>query len=191
VAGNELVARNVRRFREERQLSLSEVGRRAGLAKQTVASLEAGAGNPTVDTLERLANALGVSLRALLTEMGTDMLVQRSLGASWLDSGPLEIRHLGQVYGSGYVTTSVLRLEFDRGASHHKGGGRGSLRHCYVIEGRVKLGPQGSIVDAAAGDFVRFPAELPHLFQAVSTESLLFVVTTAPQLTMTAGDSLF
>jgi transcriptional regulator with XRE-family HTH domain len=191
MVGTEIVGRNLRRFREERQFSLGEVCRRAGVAKQTVAGLEAGTGNPTVDTLERIAGALGVSIRALLTEMGTEVAAQRSDEADWLDRGPLEVRHLDQAYGSGYVTNSVLRLEAERGVSYHQPGGRGSLRHCYVLAGRVRLGPVGAPTAAGEGDFVRFPAEAPHLFQALSPRATILVCTTAPQLTMATDETAF
>jgi transcriptional regulator with XRE-family HTH domain len=48
--GNAVVARNVRLLREQRGLSLAELARQAGLAKQTLSNLEQGAGNPTEDT---------------------------------------------------------------------------------------------------------------------------------------------
>lgn len=156
-----------------------------------MASIEAGVGNPTVDTLERLAEALSVSLRAVLSELGIDVVSQPADEAIWRELGSLHLRDLDQVYGSGYVTNSVLRLEAGRGPSHHSPGGRASLRHCYVLDGRVKLGPMGKLISADAGDFIRFPAEVPHTFQALSEMAMIFVVTTAPQLTMAGGDAPF
>ena len=69
----QLVARNARRLRHELGLSLGELARRSRLAKQTIASVEAASGNPTVETLDRLADGLGVSVRALLTEFGSEL----------------------------------------------------------------------------------------------------------------------
>ena len=43
-------------------LSVLELSRRSGVARNTIASLERGEGNPTVDTLYALADALGVPL---------------------------------------------------------------------------------------------------------------------------------
>src|SRR5215207_5873004 len=47
-------------------LSVVELSRRSGVARNTIAALERGEGNPTVDTLYALADALGVGLGALL-----------------------------------------------------------------------------------------------------------------------------
>jgi len=52
-----LLGRNVRRIRGERQMSLGALARQAGLAKQTLANLESGTGNPTVETLLAVAGA--------------------------------------------------------------------------------------------------------------------------------------
>lgn len=182
--GNDLVARNLRRFRQDVGMSVSGLGRRAAVAKQTVASIEAGVGNPTVETLERLASALGVSLRALLTEMGSDVFVQVRDAVTWHQEGGLQVRHLDQAFGSGYVINSVLRIEANHGPSKHRERSRGTLRHCYVLEGRLRLGPTGSVAMASAGDFLRFPADTPHSFEAITPVALVHVCTTTPQLSM-------
>ncbi|MGN6218769.1 MAG: helix-turn-helix domain-containing protein [Microbacterium sp.] len=188
---NDMVARNLRRFREDRRLSLAEIGRRAGLSKQTVASIESGEGNPTVDTIERLASALGVSIRALVSELGNEVLVQWRDAVPWRDDGTLQVRQLDHAFGSGYVTNSVLRLEANRGPSTRKPQGRGALRHCLVLEGRVRIGPASAPVMAQAGDFLRFPADAPHLFEAITPQATVFVCTTIPQLSMDGQSSTF
>src|SRR3954452_17082141 len=47
-------------------LSVLELSRRSGVARNTIAALERGEGNPTIDTLYALADALGVPLADLL-----------------------------------------------------------------------------------------------------------------------------
>src|SRR6185436_1081380 len=55
---------NLRALRGD--VSVLELSRRSGVARNTIAALERGEGNPTVDTLYALADALGVGLGALL-----------------------------------------------------------------------------------------------------------------------------
>lgn len=191
VAVTDVVARNLKRFREERGLSIGALARQSGLSKQTIAGIEAGRGNPTVDTLDDLATSLGVSIRALLSEMGTELLVHSGDTIHWAEQSGMKIRQLDQAFGSGYVYNTVLRLETNKGVSRLRAGTRGALRHCYVIDGRARLGPESAVVGVRAGDFVRFPADAPHVFEAVTPVALLFVCTTAPQLSMSGGESLF
>src|SRR5215216_2267925 len=63
-----LVAREIRAHREARGLSLTAAARRAGLSKTILATIESGAGNPSLDTLARIARALDVSVGTLLAE---------------------------------------------------------------------------------------------------------------------------
>ncbi|MFI1353072.1 helix-turn-helix domain-containing protein [Streptomyces sp. NPDC020898] len=180
---NELVARNVRRFRLERAMSLGELARRSGLSKQTLSKIEQGAGNPTVETLSQLGAALDVPARRLLTEWGTPVYVQRHDEGQWSDAGDWSERLLDEVYGSGYVRTLVLRLE--RGgrqpepvAPH----AAGTLHHIYVITGKLRTGPLAEPVDLAAGDFVRFPGDIPHRHVCLSDRVVAHMVTTLPQV---------
>jgi transcriptional regulator with XRE-family HTH domain len=53
-------------LREAKGLSQQELANGAGISREYVNKLEAGRYDPTVGTLECLANALGTSLTALL-----------------------------------------------------------------------------------------------------------------------------
>jgi transcriptional regulator with XRE-family HTH domain len=182
----QLVAGNVRRFRQERGLSIGELARRAGIAKQTLATIELGQGNPTIDTLALLGEALDVSLRRLLTEWGTPVHIQRASAASWAEHPNRTERLLSEVYGSGYVRTLVLRLRHqgarpDEIAPH----GPGALHHLYVMSGRVKAGPLTELVELGPGDFARYPADVPHAVEALTDEAVALIVSSEPQLRQT------
>jgi DNA-binding XRE family transcriptional regulator len=56
------VAREFARLRKMQGLSQSEVARRAGLNQPAIARLESGALKPTLDTIQRIAHALGRDL---------------------------------------------------------------------------------------------------------------------------------
>ncbi|MFV0373854.1 helix-turn-helix domain-containing protein [Microbacterium sp.] len=191
MAVSHVISRNLRRHRQEQGLSLGELSRRAGLAKQTIVAVEAGRGNPTIDTLERLADALDVSIRALITELGTDILVHREKDVRWRSQTGAEVRQLDQAFGSGYTVNAVLRLSGGDAPFQSPARTRGALRHCYVLDGIVRLGPVSETVVVDPGDFVRFPADTAHLFEARTPSATVFVNTTAPQLSMSGGGRVF
>ena len=62
---NNHLSDNLRAYQREREQTLSEFSRELGIAKSTLQSVMAD-GNATVDTLIRMANALGVSLDELV-----------------------------------------------------------------------------------------------------------------------------
>ena len=55
----ERIGKELRRIREEKKLSLREVGAIAGITFQSVNKIESGKYSVTVDTLEKICNAIG------------------------------------------------------------------------------------------------------------------------------------
>jgi len=61
------IGRNVRKYRKKLSISQDTLSKRANLAFHTVAKIEAGSTpNPTIETVKKLADALGVSLDDLM-----------------------------------------------------------------------------------------------------------------------------
>jgi transcriptional regulator with XRE-family HTH domain len=175
------LGRNVRRIRQERQLSQGALARAAGLAKQTLANLENGTGNPTVETLLAVARALGVGVNWLVTEWGSPVLVQRGETAAWADDPTGRRRTLDQIYGSGQVITTLVDLApTEAGVLHALSSG--TLHHVYVISGSVLTGPADDVQALDRGDFIRFPGDVPHVLRSSSERALVHIVTTVPQV---------
>src|SRR6202453_5307121 len=65
-APREMIAASLRRERHRTGLSLTEVARRAGIAKSTLSQLESGTGNPSLETLWAICVALDVPFSRLL-----------------------------------------------------------------------------------------------------------------------------
>ena len=63
-----VLARNLRRIRRERELSQDELAAEANVRQALVSAIEVGTANPTVDSLEQLAVALGVTVGELFTD---------------------------------------------------------------------------------------------------------------------------
>jgi len=60
------IAKNIRQYRKEKNLSQDRLSKEAGVAYNTIVKIESGENpNPTIDTLERIAKALGVSIEKL------------------------------------------------------------------------------------------------------------------------------
>ena len=63
------IAKNIRLLRKEKGFSQDRLSKEAEVAYNTIIKIESGENpNPTVDTLERVANALGVSIEKLFKE---------------------------------------------------------------------------------------------------------------------------
>jgi len=60
------LAQNMKRIREDKQMSQGDICRALKCDRAFISNLEAGKGNPTLATIERVAIALGVTSDELL-----------------------------------------------------------------------------------------------------------------------------
>lgn len=60
------IGKNLKRIRTEKKMSQGDISRKLGMDRGYISSVENGKRNPTVATIEKLANALGVSVDELL-----------------------------------------------------------------------------------------------------------------------------
>ena len=62
-----ILAQNIKKLRKKHKLSQEQLARKAGITYSTLIKIESGAnGNPTINTLKKLADALDVSLDELV-----------------------------------------------------------------------------------------------------------------------------
>lgn len=59
-------AKNIKRLREAKNMSQGDIHRATGIDRAYISNLEAGKQNPTLETIAKLAEALGVSSDQLL-----------------------------------------------------------------------------------------------------------------------------
>ena len=161
------VAREIRAHREARGLSLSAAAARAGISKTILATIESGAGNPSLETLWRIARALDVTVGTLLAE---DDPVQSRLiprtDENWLTFESGVRGHL--LYADGRdrrVEVLEMRLDPDVPyASLPHAPGTEELVLC--LEGALTLGPGGHEQRLRKGDALHFAADIPHSYRS-------------------------
>ncbi|MEV6040713.1 XRE family transcriptional regulator [Nonomuraea sp. NPDC052116] len=171
------VGAQIRRRREQRGMSGSELARRAGLSKATLSQLEAGKGNPTIETLDALAIALRIPL--------TDLLTRDT------DPGPVFVP--GTEIAEGEVGRELLRrissghsLEIWRlrmpahtdltGVPH----ATGTVEHLLVASGRLTAGPADAPRLLGPGDLLAFAGDAPHLYRTDAGPADVTVVIASP-----------
>ncbi len=158
------IAASLRAIRRRQGLSVAQLAERSGLARATVTKLEAGRGNPTIDTLYALADTLGAALGDLVGDPSARVEVIRA-GEGILVRGAVTARLLDRVHGRALAELyEVVFATRARRAGPHPAGVTESL---ILTVGRLRAGPAAQPVELAAGDFVRFAGDVPHLYQAI------------------------
>ncbi len=163
----DMLAANLRRVRAELGLSLSEVSRRSSIGKSTLSQLEAGAGNPTIETVFSLSRALELPISDLLdTRRGSGMTVVRSAELDVLSGAAIDLRMLRRIE-AGEAMVEVYDQQVRPGATQRSQGHVGT-EHTIVQSGRLRVEVQGSTAELDPGDCVAFDAFQPHSYTAVS-----------------------
>jgi transcriptional regulator with XRE-family HTH domain len=163
------VASNVRSLRIDAGLTLADLASAAGLGKSTLAQLESGKANPSVETLWAIAAALRVPFARIVEEDRTALRVVRARDVPPMHSAEAPGwagRLLAASHGRG--TFDLYTLDLDEGTVRHADPHHsGVVEHLIVVVGRLRVGPQTGPVELAAGDLVTFAADVPHVYEAL------------------------
>jgi mannose-6-phosphate isomerase-like protein (cupin superfamily) len=153
------------------------------VARATLAELEAGRGNPTVETLYGLASVLGITLSDLLVEAAAPAVQVVRAGEGPHVAGPvLQARLLRQATIDG-VRVELYELEVlpgrARRADPHQAGVTEQL---LVHSGRLRVGPEQEPVELEPGDFVAFDASVAHVYEALGEPVSATLVMISPRI---------
>jgi transcriptional regulator with XRE-family HTH domain len=163
------IATALRRQREEAGLSLTELAKRAGIAKSTLSQLEAGAGNPSVETLWALGVALGVPFSRLVEPPSPSVRVVRRGQGPAVRAAEADFTGTLLAAGSPRVRRDLYVIALEPGtvrrAEAHI---PGSMEHLVVAAGRVRTGPADEPVELEPGDYVAFAGDVPHVYEALA-----------------------
>jgi len=165
-----VIAASLRRERERHGISLTELARRAGIAKSTLSQLEAGTGNPSVETLWALAVVLDVPFSRLVDPPSAPVQVLRAGEGITIPSehAPFTGTLLAACPPGARRDLHVIAGEPgpQRAADSHI---PGTTEHMVVTAGRWRAGPVGGEVELGVGDYARFPGDRPHTYEALTT----------------------
>ncbi|MBO0774320.1 MAG: helix-turn-helix transcriptional regulator [Actinobacteria bacterium] len=166
------IAASLRRERDRSGISLTELARRAGIAKSTLSQLESGTGNPSVETLWALAVALEVPFSRLIEparpnvqviRAGDGLVVQSeraSYAATLLASCPPGARR------------DIFRLLVQPGEARvSEPHNPGTTEHIVLSTGRARVGPATEPIELRAGDYATYPGDAPHVFEALEPDT--------------------
>lgn len=162
----QVLATNLRALREHGSLSLSELARRSGIAKGTLSQLESGTGNPTIETVFSLSNALGVPVSNLLTgPTDSEVVLVRAVDVDVLSSNAVDLRMVRKL-----ILADTIIEVYDqrvRPGQTQRSAGHPGREHVLVTSGVLRVGPPHAPYELGPGDYVCFPAQTPHIYETV------------------------
>lgn len=157
------LGQHLQRLRQEQGLSLSQLAAAAGIAKSNLSRLEQGNGNPTLDTIWRLAVQLNVPFGTLVAPIAVP-----------LGEDGVQVRLIDQGKDRPQVDVYWMRCapHTSRHAEAHTPGAQETLT---LISGTLEAGSEDTTRVLRAGDTIAFAADRPHLYRTHEDWATLLV----------------
>jgi transcriptional regulator with XRE-family HTH domain len=174
---NELIAKAIQRERSRKGLSLSALAAQAGLAKSTLSQLEAGKGNPSIETLWAIAAALEVTFSTLFEISKPELTLIRAHEGDTLgsDHAPYHTTLLANCAPG--MRRDLYRVDLEPGSARRSTAHpNGTIEHAVLCAGQARVGPQGAEEILSPGDYYRYPADRPHIYEALTDGTHMIVV---------------
>jgi transcriptional regulator with XRE-family HTH domain len=160
-----LVARNLKKIRDEKNLSLEKVAELTGVSKSMLGQIERGASSPTISTVWKISNGLKVSFTTLLDSEQIDPTVVRQSDIKPLteDHGKYRLYPLFPIEEGRRF--EVYSIEIDpRGHLSAEAHPEGTEEFLTVFMGELTVRVNDQEFRVLKGDSIRFRADRPHAY---------------------------
>ena len=156
------VGARLRSLRVARRLTLRETAVRASLSESFLSQLERGQTGATIQSLQRIAAALGVDVSDLFApvDTGRPRVVRRDARhlVAW---GTLGRKAL--LTPKPFESLEVVAAEFEPGGSTGDAYTHGDSEElCVVVSGRIEMELDGEMTVLHAGDSIHYRSSTPH-----------------------------
>lgn len=182
--------KRIKNFRMSKNISMTELAKTAGVSKSLISQVERGEVYPSLQTLEKIADALGVHLSKFFQVEGK----VNDNENCFVKSGMQKIVFMPETNNKYYVLTSSLHnsdfefLIIEYPPHDGKKDMVDYFRHdgkeyFYVLEGELRLNLDGVTYDISQGDSGCFNSSLVHSFLNISDKvAKILIAATNPAL---------
>ncbi|MBB5131854.1 transcriptional regulator with XRE-family HTH domain [Thermocatellispora tengchongensis] len=173
----DVIAASLRRERERAGLSLTELARRAEISKSTLSQLESGTGNPSVETLWALGVALNVPFGRLVQPPAPAVQVIRRGEGPAVASERAD--YIATLLAScpPHARRDIYLISAEPGTARESDPHMpGVVEHVVICSGRARLGIAEDPVELGPGDYIAYPGDVAHVFEALEPGTLAVLV---------------
>lgn len=171
---NLIVAKNIKRLREENKLSMDELAKLSGVSKSMLAQIERGDGNPTISTLWKLSNGMKVPFDALTVRPKTPYEVVKTSEIQPLLEDEGKVRNYPIFPDDENRRFAVYYLELEKGSywqsEPHL---RGTTEFITVFGGTVEIVADDSTFTITKGESIRFRGDHVHSYRNSGGETAI------------------
>lgn len=158
-----IIAHNLKKLREQRNLSQGQLAELAGVSKVVVSQIEKGDSNPTINTIWKITGALGLSYTSLLEPETSPVYIKKADIPELVE----DKYHLFTYYPKNSDRNFEMYLiELESGCSHTAvGHSANSYEYIMLTEGRITLTVNEQEYTLEKDDALCFNASGAHTYK--------------------------
>jgi transcriptional regulator with XRE-family HTH domain len=174
------LASNILNLRKKKSLSQDQLAKLAEIPRSTLTHIESGSGNPSLQNLAKISNALQVGIEELLSRPRSEceLLTEEELPSQKRSQGHARLLQLLPEKLKGL---EVDRVEIDAGATM---GGHphltGAKEYFHVIQGEVTLFVAGEEYLVKRGSVLAFPGDQAHSYRNTGKSTAIGISVVLP-----------
>jgi len=160
-----IIADNLKRLRNERNLSLGQLSELSAVSKVMLSQIERGETNPTINTIWKVATGLNVPYTSLLEQQEqTAYIIKRSdIVPQITDDG--QYRLYCYYSNTPHRNFELFQMELDEGCRYASvGHSEKSEEYLMVLEGELTLEVNNETFVLYADDTIAFTAPTKHVY---------------------------
>ena len=163
------ISDNLRKLRENRNLSLDQLSEITGVSKSMLRQIETGKSSPTIATIWKIANGLRVSFTALLRQPTVQAEVRSFRGEKPLTAVSDHYRLFPLIPFDPQHSFETYYVEIDPGTVFSGEPHEGNVyEYVFVLSGKLQISVEGEAFEIKENEFLQFQANCPHEYKCIS-----------------------
>ncbi|WCN11339.1 helix-turn-helix domain-containing protein [Marinomonas mediterranea] len=173
-----LISRSLQRERTKKGYSINELSKLAKVAKSTLSQIEAGSGNPSIETVWALSTALNVPFSALMAPHEPEVQVIRNGEGLAIQSDQADYKAVLLSSCPPSARRDLYLTTVQPGeVRHSKPHSDGVREHVVIAQGRAMVGLVDDPVELLQGDYICYPGDQAHVFEALEPDTMAIFLT--------------
>lgn len=168
---NSVIAKNLKRIRDERKLSLEKASEITGVSKSMLGQIERGESSPTVTTIWKIANGLKVSFTSLVNSPDSDTVIVKHSAIEPIaeDNGNYRVYPVFPYENNNHF--EIYSLEIEKGSYYNSNAHWDKTEeYITVFDGELTLLVDNKDYTIKKGDSIKFSADKPHAYHNSGNE---------------------
>lgn len=174
---NREIGKRLREIRSQKGWSLQTLAEQTNVSKPMLGQIERGESNPTVGTLWKIADGLGVAFTSFIEESAEAASVIRGAEVQALESGDSRFKVKPVFLKEKKAPIEAYLVEMDphcdyQSRAHQKG----VEEYIFVQAGSICIEVEEEVHELHPLDSIRFTADQPHRYRSSGGEKAVFTM---------------